>query len=71
MFEYEKDAIILKIKESIQAHEKSMSHGLLKSFEDYKLIVGKIKGLEESIHCIERVYDKLIKGDNYDSRTLK
>ena len=71
MFEYEKDAIILKFKKCQDEHAKTLRSGLLKNFEEYKLVVGKIYGIEEAINCLEKVYNDLINGENYGSRTIK
>jgi len=55
------DGLLLKIRERQVLVAKRLTSGSCKDFEEYKQLLGKLQGLEESENIIKQIFDDTFK----------
>ena len=71
MIDFYKDNLLKKIQARRQIYEVRLAAGAIDKIEDYKLVVGKVQGLDEATIVIQNAYKELIAGSQKNERVEK
>ena len=63
------DGLVARLRERRKVYETRLSSGAIANLEEYKLVVGKLQGLDEALMATSQCYKELIAGrDVNDNR---
>jgi hypothetical protein len=71
MIDFYKDNLLKKIQERRHIYEVRLAAGAIEKIEDYKLVVGKVQGLDEAAVVIQNAYKELIAGSKKNEHSEK
>lgn len=69
MVEFFKSGLLAKIQERRKVHENRLASGAIDKLAEYKLVVGRLQGLDEATAVINKTYQELINGSEQNERS--